>query len=164
MKRLPKLLIVGIALIALAMVVRRNAPAPVAQLRTPTAAERQAAQTSISRQLEAFRKDDYKQAAIYQSAALQENFRSTAEFRAMMKAHYPRFTDFADVTFGPARSTPDGKRITVLVSLLGRDGNMVDAAYHLVLEQGTYKVAGVEGGAGPYSEPGGAGPSPRRVI
>src|SRR5262245_63802538 len=65
-------------------VVRREKPAPPPPVRRPaTEEERQAAIRSIQAQLDAFRKDDYARAALYQSAALRQQFDSLAEFRYM---------------------------------------------------------------------------------
>ena len=118
-----------------------------APMRAAKPAERLAAINSISAQLKAFRKDDYKMAATYQSAGLRHNFASTDAFRTMMVRTYPEFAHFKSVQFGPAKSDATGAHLAIQASVTGQDGVTVRAVYLMVREGKTYHVEGVAGGA-----------------
>jgi hypothetical protein len=106
-----------------------------------------AVEKSIRAQLEAFKKDDYTGATIYQSTVLRQNFVSTDSFRQMIKTTYPEFANYKSVEFGPMLTTTDKKVVQAPVKLIGRNGNRVNAVYLMILEGGIYRVAGVEGGS-----------------
>jgi len=116
------------------------------RLRAATEAEARAATTVIEAQLKAFRADDYALAEKLQHSALRRGFRSTAQFRDMMKRSYPQVAAYKTVTFGAARCTPDGERLEIPATVVGQDGITVRMIYALVREEGAYRVAGVEGG------------------
>lgn len=102
---------------------------------------------SIRAQLEAFKKDDYTSATIYESSVLRQNFESADIFRQMMKTDYPEFANYKSVEFGPMLTTADKKVIQAPVKLTGTNGNHVNAVYLMILEGGIYRVAGVEEGS-----------------
>lgn len=122
---------------------------PVPKHRAATQVERQGVATAIRAQLEAFKKEDYKSAMIYQSKELRKNFGSLEEFRAMMRRNYPQFTRYKKVQFGKSLAVGEGKDIhfIVPVSLTGKDGIKVQATYMMVKEGGQYRVASVLGGS-----------------
>ncbi len=69
-----------------------NAPGNVPQdWKASGAKEKAAAQKAISDQLAAFRKDDYKSAARWQSRGLRDNFPSIEAFRCAITHGYPQF-------------------------------------------------------------------------
>jgi hypothetical protein len=116
--------------------------APMEQ-RAPTEAERKSAVDAIEAQLKAFKADDYKKAETYQSAGLRQNFRSTDEFREMMKKGYPQFANYKSVRFGDARCNAKGDQLQVRVTVTGQDGVTVRAVYLMVREEGQYRVGSV---------------------
>ncbi len=107
-------------------------------------AQRAAAAASIRAQLEAFKRDDWEKAATYQSEALRRNFRTTAQFRAIIENNYPQFANYKSVAFDAARAL--GNQVEMQVRLTGQDGIKVRAVYLMVKERGAYRVAGVQGG------------------
>jgi len=115
-------------------------------LRPAKAAERQAAILSIQTQLNAFARDDYKTAIIYQSAGLKKNFATPDAFRTMIVRAYPEFAHFKSVQFGAARADTTGNHLAIPVAVTGRDGITVRALYFLVRENKTYRIEGVHGG------------------
>lgn len=134
----------------------RRAPAPFDPAdsgRPAKPAERKAAIASIQAQLKAFGRDDFKRAATYQSAGLQQNFPNVEEFRRMMKTSYPQFMNVKSVVFGQAVADRSGKRVAVPVTLTGKDGVTLRALYLMVLEGKNYRVEGVAGGARPLVLP-----------
>jgi hypothetical protein len=120
----------------------QDAPAPM-EPRAPTEAERKAASDAIEAQLKAFKADDYKKAEKYQSAGLKQNFRSTDEFREMMKRGYPQFANYKSVRFGDARCDAKGDNVQINVTVVGHDNVTVRAVYLMVREEGQYRVSSV---------------------
>lgn len=116
--------------------------------RAATALERKAAQTAITRQLDAFKRDDYQKAAQYQSKSLRANFPSVAAFRRMIRTNYPQFARYKTVEFGSEQIDSAGRYFRVPVTVLGSDGIAVEAMYDLIVEEGGWRVAGVRGGVG----------------
>lgn len=133
-----------------------------APMRAAKAAERLAAINSISAQLKAFRKDDYKTAVTYQSAGLRHNFPSTDAFRTMMVRTYPEFAHSKSVQFGSAKSDAAGAHLAIQASVTGQDGVTVRAVYLMVREGKTYRVEGVAGGA--QAPPGGGVNAPANDV
>ncbi len=109
-----------------------------------------AVKASIIAQLNAFKKDDYAKASIYQSSLLRQNFTSADAFRSMMKTQYPEFASYKSISFGPIETTSDKKAVEAAVKLTGTDGYTVAAVYLMIMENGLYRVAGVQGGASPH--------------
>ena len=130
----------------------REEQAPI-QWRKATEAERKAVLASITNQLEAFKRDDYKAATQYQSEGLRRNFATAADFRTMMQRAYPQFAHYKSVQFGAMQADTRGKLATVPVKLTGRDGVQVAAVYQMVLEDGVWRVSGVSGGTNPAPAP-----------
>ena len=111
--------------------------------RPATKEERRAAIQTIQAQLQAFKKDDYKKAAIYQSEDLRVNCGAIPDFQHMMRVTYPEFLEYESVEYGSARCNTEGNRMRVRLVLTGEDGVTTRAAYRMVKEKGAYKVDGV---------------------
>ena len=112
-----------------------------------TAAQRAEAISSITGQLDAFRRDDYAKAAYYQSPMLQFSIGSPERFESMMKAQYPEFANSAHAIFGDAQSRMGGERVMIPVTVTGKDGVTVSAVYTMQRSpDGVYRVVGVMGG------------------
>lgn len=122
-------------------------------LRSATERERALAIRSVVAQLEAFKRDDYRAATRFQSSALQRNFASIDDFRRVIQSLYPQFADYRKAHFGEARANRHGTRVEIPVTLTGRDGVVVEAEYSMVLENGLYRVAGVNGGIADHPTP-----------
>lgn len=124
---------------------------PLPPQRAATAAERKAASIAIRAQLDAFKKDDYKRAMIYQSKGLRKNFGTPEKFRAMMRFNYPQFAQYQKVEFGKSLAQGEGAETSLImpISLTGTDGIEVQATYVMVKEDGQYRVASVLGGNAP---------------
>jgi hypothetical protein len=119
---------------------------PTVQWRAATAKERAAVIRSIVAQLEAFKADRYELAARYQSRALKNKFQTVENFRHAIRETYPQFANYKTAKFGEARASKDGKLLEIPIHLTGQDGVQVRALYRMALEDGLYRVAGVEGG------------------
>jgi hypothetical protein len=136
---------------------QQGAPRGAIQWRPATAAERKAAIASVTAQLDAFRANDYRKAATYQSSALH----ATLVGRKFSQSHqgsYPQFANYKQVRFGAARADAQGTRVALPISITGRDGVTVQALYLMKLENKLYRVAGVQGGiATPRRRPGAPG-------
>jgi hypothetical protein len=161
--RVVQVLFVAVSLLCAAMIVHHGQPrlipatqaqgdpdpdfmAPGGVFRAARPADEHAADASISAQLDAFRRDDFRTAVRYQSEALRSRFPSVAVFRQMMRSEYPAFLHFHDVAFHGARTPDQGKHLFVFVALRQRDGSRVEAVYSMVEEGGSYKVDGVRNG------------------
>jgi len=157
---LPFLLVTGILMIASAFLLLRLTPPPrnfarlqqmpagpmPLNLRAATATERRAAIAAIQAQLDAFRKNDYQKAAQYQSAELRKKMLSLNAFRDMITKGYPQFANYRKVVYGPVQADEKAQNVVVPLMLTGRDSITVRALYIMVLENKTYRIAGVEGG------------------
>jgi outer membrane receptor for Fe3+-dicitrate len=116
------------------------------QWRPANAKERAAAIKSIVGQLEAFKADRYEVATRFQSRALKNNFSSVENFRRVIKQVYPQFARYKNAKFGTSRASSDSQRVQIEIQLTGQDNVKVRAMYDMVLEDGIYRVAGVNGG------------------
>lgn len=112
-----------------------------------TNAQRVAVAKSIRAQLDAFKRDDWAQAATFQSEELRRNFGTIAQFRATIETNYPQFANYKSVAFDQARAL--GERVEIQVRLTGQDGVKLRALYLMKKEQGIYRVEGVQGGGVP---------------
>lgn len=121
--------------------------------RVPTAKERDAALSSIKKQLEAFKRDDYAAASTYQSKALRENSGNVKTFQKMIKDGYPQFARYQSVVFGSEQIDKSGKFFQVPVTVTGSDGLKADALYLMILEEGIWRVSSVQGGRKRPSKP-----------
>ncbi len=121
-----------------------NAPGDVPQdWKASGAKEKAAAQKAISDQLAAFRKDDYKSAARWQSRGLRDNFPSIEAFRSAITQGYPQFAHSKSVRYGKSVMTPDGVHLQIQVFVTGQDDVKVAALYFMAREDGLYRVESV---------------------
>ena len=123
---------VSILVTALALGVTASAqPAAVAK----------AVSEPITRQLEAFRRDDYDAAYTFASAEVRQVF-DRQGFERMVKGGYP---EIAHSTFGFVSRTetaPDG-HVLAHVKIQGANGNSIEALYDMVQEGDGWRVNGV---------------------
>lgn len=132
--------------------------APPENWKDAPATEKAAAQKIIMTQLEAFKADDYEEAAKYQASGLRENFASTEQFREVIKTNYPQFANYKSVKWGKARS--DGPMLQIQIVITGKDGVQIAALYSMIQEEGgekgkskkEYRVSGVSGGSEQISD------------
>ena len=127
--------------------------APPANWKEAPEAEKKAAQKIIMAQLEAFKADDYEEAAKYQASGLRQNFASTEQFRQVIKANYPQFANYKSVSWGKARI--DGPMLQIQIVITGQDDVQIAALYSMIKEdvgekgkpKMEYRVSGVSGGS-----------------
>lgn len=120
--------------------------------------EVKAAQKIIMAQLEAFKADDYDEAAKYQAAGLRDSFASTEQFRQVIKNNYPQFANYKTVKWGKSRI--DGPLLQIQVVITGQDDVQIAALYSMVKEdvgekgkeKWEYRVSGVSGGSEQISD------------
>jgi hypothetical protein len=141
---------------------QQGAPLGPVQWRAATDAERKAAIAVITAQLKAFRANDWRKAATYQSAALRTTFGSVEAFRKAIKTSYPQFANYKTARFATARADAKGALVALPITLTGRDDVTVQALYVMVLENKAYRVASVQGGVTlPDRQPGASPDSSR---
>jgi hypothetical protein len=92
-------------------------------------------------QLAAFRRDDWKSAYAFASSGIQAQFGPEA-FRAMVTGGYAPIARSRTATLGRIEVL-DGQRGFVEVRVEGENGEIIDALYELVEEQGAWRVNGV---------------------
>jgi hypothetical protein len=92
-------------------------------------------------QLAAFRRDDWAAAYAYASAAIRSRFDQEA-FRRMVTGGYASIARSATATVSHVEVVDSGHGL-VEVRVEGTDGEIVDALYELVDEQGQWRVNGV---------------------
>jgi hypothetical protein len=106
---------------------------------------------SIVAQLDAFRKDDYGNAVKYQSTMLRGNFPNVDVFRAMMNRSYPQFAHYKSVRFGPSRTETHSSVVQIVAHVVGEDNVKVTGVYMMKIEDGIYRVLGVQGGVAQFA-------------
>ena len=127
--------------------------APPAQWKEAPAIEVKQAQKVIVAQLEAFKADDYQEAAKYQSAGLRDNFGSVEQFRQAIKTNYPQFANYKSIKWGKARI--NGLQLQIQVVITGQKDAQIAALYSMIKEPVDgkdrvileYRVSGVDGGS-----------------
>ncbi len=132
--------------------------APAQNWKEAPAAEVTAAKKIIMTQLEAFKADDYDEAAKYQASGLRDSFASTEQFRQIIKTTYPQFANYKSVSWGKARI--DGPLLQIQIVITGQDDVEIAALYSMIKEdvgeQGKpkmeYRVSGVSGGSEQISD------------
>ena len=92
-------------------------------------------------QLAAFRRDDWAAAYAYASSAIRSRFDQEA-FRQMVTGGYAPIARSATATVSHVEVVDPGRGL-VEVRVEGTDGEIVDALYELVDEQGQWRVNGV---------------------
>lgn len=132
--------------------------APPANWKAAPEAEKKAAQKIIMAQLEAFKAEDYEEAAKYQSSGLRDSFGSTERFRDAIKANYPQFANYKSVKWGKSRI--DGPMLQIQIVITGQDDVEIAALYSMIKEdvgekgkeKKEYRVSGVSGGSEQISD------------
>ncbi len=132
--------------------------APPANWKKAPEKEVKAAQKIIMTQLEAFKADDYEEAAKYQAAGLRDSFGSTEQFRQVIKTNYPQFANYKSVKWGKSRI--DGPMLQIQVVITGQDDVQIAALYSMIKENVgekskeklEYRVSGVSGGSEQISD------------
>jgi len=109
----------------------------------PAAAQDAEIRSVITRQLDAFRRDDWAEAFTYASPALQKIFATPERFRDMVLGGYravyrPRQVSFRELDLS-------GPRPVQIVFFIGPDGLAYLAAYEMEPQQdGTWRIASVQ--------------------
>jgi hypothetical protein len=116
-------------------------PSPAQDAAQLDAADREAIRRVISRQLDAFQRDDESEAFSYASPSIQAQFKTPAEFMRMVRSGYeavyrPRSTRFLEVF------VTDGQVVQPL-EVVAPDSSVV-VAYYLMERQadGTWRISG----------------------
>ncbi len=116
-------------------------PSPAQDAAPLDAADREAIRRVISRQLDAFQRDDESEAFSYASPSIQAQFKTPAEFMRMVRSGYeavyrPRSTRFLEVFVA------DGQVVQPL-EVVAPDSSVV-MAYYLMERQadGTWRISG----------------------
>ena len=125
---------VGLGVVVVAVVVARVALAQPAEVARAVA-------EPITKQLEAFRRDDYDVAYSFASAEVKQMFDRQA-FERMVKGGYPEIADSTFALVSRTEAAPDG-HIFVRVKIRGANGNTIEALYDMVRERDGWRINGV---------------------
>jgi phage-related baseplate assembly protein len=104
----------------------------------------------IMDQLQAFRRGDFAAAYAHASSGIQARF-ALAAFQQMVTGGYPAIARSARAEVRDAEETAPGHGMVVL-RIAGQDGDVVDALYEMIEEDGAWRIAGVV--TRPVTEPG----------
>jgi hypothetical protein len=106
-----------------------------------SAADREAIQSMITSQIEAFRRDDGSAAYGYAAPTIQGMYPSVEQFMGMVRELYPPVYRPKSVTFGELMNSPGG--ILQKVFLTGPDGENWVAVYSLERQpDGSWRISG----------------------
>ena len=97
-------------------------------------------QSAISRQVEAFRRDDANGAYAIASPTIQEMFGTAGNFLEMVQRGYPQVYRPLSFTFGKLQEI-DGKLLQRVI-IQGPDGAIVTAVYEMVQIDGRWRING----------------------
>jgi hypothetical protein len=126
-------LLIALALMWLA------APARAEDAASP--ADKAAIQSVISRQIEAFRRNDGNAALSFAAPNVKEKFGDGPHFLDMVREHYPAVFRPRSVNFGAL--APDGAIMVQHVELVGPDGQMALAIYEMIRDaKGAWLISG----------------------
>ena len=100
-----------------------------------------AATEPISKQLEAFRRDDYDTAYAFAAADIKAMF-DRAAFERMVRQGYPEIAHSTFALIVHSALGPDG-HVYVRVRIRGANGNSIEAVYDMVQEAGSWRINGV---------------------
>ena len=104
----------------------------------PVNAETQRAlETTVNRQLDAFKKGNYAAALRLAGANFRESF-TPEQFAERVRQWSPQIADSKKATFHPARRVSEAGEM--LVSLEGRDGSQREYMYLFTREGGTWRI------------------------
>ena len=98
----------------------------------------------VEGQIAALKAGDGPKAWGYGSRSLHRQFSSPAQFMQSIAVNYPEFAHPRQVLPGPVLADLSGQQVQALILLEGDNGNQIRADYHLVREDGQFKVGGVE--------------------
>ena len=97
-------------------------------------------QSAISRQVDAFRRDDANGAYAIASPTIQEMFGTAGNFLEMVQRGYPQVYRPRSFTFGKLQEV-DGKLLQRVI-IQGPDGAIVTAVYEMVQIDGRWRING----------------------
>ena len=97
-------------------------------------------QSAISRQVDAFRRDDANGAYAIASPTIQEMFGTAGNFLEMVQRGYPQVYRPRSLTFGKLQEV-DGKLLQRVI-IQGPDGAIVTAVYEMVQIDGRWRING----------------------
>ncbi|HEX8552684.1 MAG TPA: DUF4864 domain-containing protein [Abditibacteriaceae bacterium] len=117
--------------------------------RRATNEERAAVVQVINKQLNAFKRRDFKTALLLQSTTLRANFSSPEKFERMMLSSYPDFCNFKSADYGRGRIHPSNNRVAMRVTISTERGEQLSSIYQLVQENDTWRIDGVSTGQWP---------------
>jgi len=105
------------------------------------AADAKAVTEPITKQLEAFRRDDYDTAYTFASAGVRQAF-DRQGFEQMVKGGYPEIAHSVSAFVSRTSGGPDG-HVFVHVKIQGDNGNSIEALYDMVRESDGWRINGV---------------------
>jgi hypothetical protein len=109
----------------------------------PAAAQEAEIRSTISRQLDAFQRDDWQEAFTYASPVLRQLFGTPERFRDMVLGGYRTVYRPQQVSFRELDLS--GQRPVQIVFFIGPDGLAYLAAYEMELQaDGSWRIAGVQ--------------------
>lgn len=95
----------------------------------------------ITKQLEAFRRDDYDVAYTFASAEVRQMFDREA-FERMVKGGYPEIARSTFALVSRTETGPDG-HVYVRVKIRGANGNSIEALYDMIRDSDGWRINGV---------------------
>lgn len=110
-------------------------------LATPAAAQNAEVESTIQRQIEAFRADDFERAFTFASPTIQGIFRNSDNFGGMVRHGYPMVWRPADVQFLELDGT--GSTLHQFVQITDAEGRVFVLDYEMVLLDSGWKINGV---------------------
>jgi ABC-type transporter MlaC component len=100
-----------------------------------------AAAEPITKQLEAFRRDDYDTAYTFAAADIKEMF-DRAAFERMVKSGYPEIARSTFALIAHSTVAPNG-HVHIRVRIRGANGNSIEASYEMIQEPGGWRIKSV---------------------
>ena len=125
---------IGIAVVIVALALGGEASAQPAEVV-------RAVSEPITRQLEAFRRDDYDAAYVLASSGVRQEF-DRQEFERMVKGGYPEIARSTFAFVSRTETGPDG-HVLAHVKIQGANGNSIEALYDMVQEGDGWRINGV---------------------
>jgi hypothetical protein len=125
---------IGLGVVVAALAVGTVASAQLAEVAKAVA-------EPITKQLEAFRRDDYDVAYTFASAEVQQVFDRQA-FERMVKGAYPEIAHSTFAFVARTEAGPDG-HVLAHVKIQGANGHSIEALYDMVREGDGWRINGV---------------------
>ena len=107
---------------------------------------RMAIAATVRGQSAAIKRGDMDAATDYLSADLRKRFASAAEFGQALESAHPQLARHQKISFFFVNTDPAQRRSNAGIRLTVADDVVVEAVYHLVLEEGQWRVSGVSNG------------------